>query len=89
MAAQLTKRPGDCFVATMIFIQLSQEDARLVCDQLGRQMQRLESELVHTDSRDMQRGLAGDVARLRAVIDQIERVIPMPDLELVRNAEMR
>ncbi|MBX3265035.1 MAG: hypothetical protein KIS78_17920 [Labilithrix sp.] len=56
----------------MITLQLSLDDARFLCGQLERQLARVDDELVHTDKREMQRELARDVARLRAVLRQLE-----------------
>ncbi|MBX3199553.1 MAG: hypothetical protein KF850_36525 [Labilithrix sp.] len=58
----------------MITLQLSLDDARFLCGQLGRHLERVDDELVHTDKREMQRELARDVARLRAVLRQLESV---------------
>lgn len=55
----------------MITLQLSQDDARFLRGQLERQLAHVDDELVHTDKREMQRELARDVARLRAVLAQL------------------
>ena len=56
----------------MVTLQLNQDDARFLCGQLERQLAHVDDELVHTDRREMQRELARDAARLRAVLQQLE-----------------
>jgi hypothetical protein len=46
-------------------------DALFLHEHLTRDLERLESELVHTDKRSMQRELAAEVQRLRELIARI------------------
>jgi hypothetical protein len=55
----------------MLTLQLTPDDARFLCEQLERQLAHIDHELVHTDNRQMQRDLAHDVDRLRAVLGQL------------------
>jgi hypothetical protein len=57
----------------MITIRLSDADAAFLRDQLVSQAQHVETELVHTDARDLQRSLAHDLEHLRALLEQLER----------------
>jgi hypothetical protein len=52
-------------------IDLSIEDARFLHQQLTRHIEEMESELVHTDKRDMQREIAADAKRLREILARI------------------
>ena len=49
-------------------IDLSTEDARFLHQQLARHLEEMESELVHTDKRDLQREIAADTRRLRELL---------------------
>ena len=50
-----------------VTLHLSADEATFLSDQLQRQLTTVESELVHTDARGMQRALAADLDRLRAI----------------------
>lgn len=50
---------------------LSTEDAGFLREQLQSQIAHLDDELVHTDKRRMQRALARDIERLRAIAERI------------------
>ena len=52
-------------------IDLSFDDARFLHQMLSRHLEEMESELVHTDKREMQRAIASDAQRLRALIARI------------------
>jgi hypothetical protein len=52
-------------------IDLSIEDARFLHQQLTRHIEEMETEIVHTDKRDMQREIAADARRLRAILARI------------------
>jgi len=52
-------------------IDLSIEDARFLHQQLTRHIEEMETESVHTDKRDMQREIAADARRLRAILARI------------------
>jgi len=52
-------------------IELSQDDMRFLHQQLARHLEELEGELVHTDKRDLQRAIAADTERLRALLARI------------------
>jgi hypothetical protein len=60
----------------MVTLFLSEADARFLGEQLGRQADHLENELVHTDKREMQRELAQEVERLRGILAKIEATCP-------------
>lgn len=52
-------------------IDLSIEDVRFLHQQLARHLEEVELELVHTDKRDLQREIAADARRLRAILARI------------------
>jgi hypothetical protein len=52
-------------------LMLTPEEARLLLGQLAQRIQTLDAELVHTDKRDLQRSLAGDLKALQALTDKI------------------
>ncbi len=52
-------------------IDLSIEDVRFLHQQLARHLEEVELELVHTDKREMQREIAEDARRLRAILARI------------------
>ncbi len=58
-----------------VTLDLSLDDARFLRDQLARQLQEVDDELVHTSSRPMQRGLAADSERLRQISRTLEAAI--------------
>lgn len=55
----------------MISLRLSREEVVFLAEQLERQLTTVENELVHTDARGMQRDLAADLERLRALAARI------------------
>ncbi len=55
----------------MITLELTIEEARFLREQLSRQLAHIEDELVHTDARDMQRELAQELERLRALTNRL------------------
>ena len=52
-------------------LELSPDEARFLHEQLVRQLQWIEDELVHTDKRDLQREIAADAQRLRELIERM------------------
>ena len=52
-------------------IDLSIDDARFLRRQMSRHLEEMESELVHTDRREMQRAIAADTRRMRDLIARI------------------
>lgn len=57
----------------MIKFELDPSDATFLADQLARQLDRLQNELVHTDDRALHRDLARDIDRLTKVRERIVR----------------
>lgn len=57
----------------MIILQLTQDDAQLLTQQLDAQINRLQVELVHTDDRALHRALADDLGRLEALRQRLTR----------------
>jgi len=49
-------------------IDLSIDEARFLHQHLARHLEEMESELVHTDQRDLQREIAADTQRLRELL---------------------
>ena len=52
-------------------IDLNLDDTRFLHQVLARHLEEMENELVHTDKRDLQREIAADAKRLRALIARI------------------
>jgi hypothetical protein len=48
-------------------LELSSDDARFLHDHLEDHIAHVESELIHTDKRDLQRALARDIEHLRTI----------------------
>ncbi len=55
-------------------LDLSSADADFLAVHLRRYAEHVEIDLAHTDRKDLQHALAGDLERLRAILDRIERV---------------
>jgi hypothetical protein len=54
-------------------LELSDEDARLLLQYLGYELQRLDTEVIHSDKREFRRALAADVAKLRAIHERLSQ----------------
>ncbi len=52
-------------------IDLSPQEARLLDQHLVRHIEQVDKELVHTDKREMQKALAGEVDALRVIRERI------------------
>jgi hypothetical protein len=52
-------------------LTLTAGEARLLLHHLTQQLEHMDNEVVHTDKRDLQRGLAHDLAELQALTDRI------------------
>jgi hypothetical protein len=61
--------------AIVITLALPAEDASFLAQQLGRQLETIENELVHTDVHRMQQELAHDLERLRTIRDGLTSAI--------------
>ena len=53
--------------SSTVKLELSADEARLLAAHLARHVEKVELELVHTDSRALQRELADDLERLRRI----------------------
>lgn len=53
-------------------VELSESQARLLKKHLERRVDELEKEAAHTDRHDLQHALAGDIDRLREILDRID-----------------
>jgi hypothetical protein len=53
-------------------IDLSIDDTRFLHQLLARHLEEMENELVHTDKRTMQREIAADTKRLRALLARLQ-----------------
>lgn len=60
-------------------LELSLEEARFLKKHLTRHIQEVDNELVHTDSRKLQRELAEDEAHLKNIERQLARLIEAAD----------
>jgi hypothetical protein len=52
-------------------IDLTPGDAKVLQQLLTEQLNKLETELVHTDKRELQREIAGEAARIRGLIGRL------------------
>ena len=52
-------------------IEITDADAKMLHDLLAAQLRKIEDELVHTDQRGLQREIAGDADRVRALIQRL------------------
>lgn len=59
----------------MLSLQLTQDEARFLSNQLARGLRVLEDELVHTEAVAMQHELAVDLDRLRALYDRLQTML--------------
>lgn len=59
----------------MVHLHLSRDNASFLMREISMRAAHLESELVHTDKRQMQRDLARDVAQLRVVMDALAEAL--------------
>lgn len=59
----------------MLTMELTRQEAAFLSEQLSRQAQHVEDELVHTDARDMQAELARDLELLQMLRDRRARVV--------------
>jgi hypothetical protein len=57
----------------MIKFELDPSEAQFLKEQIGRQLDRMQNELVHTDDRALHRDLAHDIERLTRVREQMFR----------------
>jgi hypothetical protein len=57
-----------------VSFEVSLQDARHLHAQLRLRLAELDDELVHTDSRQLQHELGRDSERLRAIIDELNRI---------------
>lgn len=53
-----------------MLIEIEPQDASFLRDHLNARLRAVEDELVHTDKREIQRTLAADANRLRALISR-------------------
>jgi hypothetical protein len=56
-------------------LELSLEEARFLSSHLARHIDQVDAELVHTDSRALQREIVQDLDHLRAIARKLERLI--------------
>ncbi|HEY8090335.1 MAG TPA: hypothetical protein VIF09_20880 [Polyangiaceae bacterium] len=52
-------------------LTLTTDETRLLIQHLVRRIDEMDAELVHTDKRELQRGLARDLQMLRALTDKV------------------
>jgi maltooligosyltrehalose synthase len=53
-------------------LEISTQDAQLLRNHLARHVQDVENELVRTDKHELQHALAGELERLRALLQRID-----------------
>lgn len=59
----------------MIHLELTAADAAFLSQQVEKQVDHLQYELVHTDDRSLHRALAGDLDRLKTIRERIARAV--------------
>ncbi len=62
----------------MINLDLTQNDAVFLQDQLAKRARQMENELVHTDKRSMQADLARDLEQLERLQRHVGRLLAPP-----------
>jgi hypothetical protein len=62
-------------------LDLAQDEAEFLLNQLRSHLEAVEDELVHTDARELQRRLAEDAERLRSITVRLSRLIAAHDEE--------
>lgn len=63
----------------MIRFELTRDDATFLSDNLAIRAREIENELVHTDTRSMQKDLASDLKRIERLRGEIANVISSSD----------
>ncbi len=63
----------------MITLELTHEDAKFLDDQLRRQLERVEDELVHTDKRAMQADIARDLEHLARIHKRLAHAVELAE----------
>jgi hypothetical protein len=56
-------------------LDLTTDDARFAHEQLSHQLRHLQSELAHTEKRELQTALAIDVTRLQKIVTQLDAAL--------------
>ncbi len=59
----------------MVRMELTDEEARFMLQELRQRAHEREVELVHTDERKMQRAVRDDYERLQSIVDKIRRMV--------------
>jgi hypothetical protein len=59
----------------MITLQLENDDAKFLADQLASRARAVEHELVHTDKRTLQADIARDLKRLEGLCERLRRTL--------------
>ena len=56
-------------------LELTADEAQFLHDHVARHIEQVESELVHTDKRELQRALALDVDHLRSILQKLAGLV--------------
>jgi hypothetical protein len=59
----------------VIRLELSAEEANFLNSAMSRHLAEMEDELVHTDKHELQRALATDIERFRAIAQRLDRLV--------------
>jgi 5-bromo-4-chloroindolyl phosphate hydrolysis protein len=54
-------------------LTLTAEETRLLLDNLGKRIEHMDAELIHTDKHELQHALAVELQQLRALADRIRK----------------
>ena len=55
-------------------LELRDDELGLLVEYVGRELERLDTELIHTDRREFRRALAADIEKLRAIHARLSRI---------------
>ncbi len=66
----------------MITLELTDDDAKFLREQLKSRAQQVENELIHTDKRAMQADIARDLERLERLNERLLRAVTMVESQI-------
>jgi hypothetical protein len=59
-------------------LELSQDDAQFLYEQVARHAHEMELELARTDKRELQRALAADLAKMQRIVGNLRALLERP-----------
>jgi hypothetical protein len=67
-------------------LMLTTEETRLLTHHLTQRLEHMETELLHTDKRELQRAIARDIEALRALVDRVGASTGATEMNQTRSA---